>query len=239
MGVEPRQCITAWEAREEEASKDHAPDQVRTKALCPLLLVDDDDSVRWLLQKKFEQLGFVVDVAASMESAVKFFSKKQYAAVILDNFLGDGNGIDLIPQIISLCPFTKIIILTAYGSIEMAVKAMQEGASALCLKSDSLEQNLNKIISLLFPSGRPENFSYEVVDWSRHGIIGQSAYMQRLFRRVTQIAKTDATVLLTGESGTGKELFARAIHQLSLRRESPFLAINCAAIDGGGAFRFP
>jgi DNA-binding NtrC family response regulator len=193
-----------------------------------LLIVDDDESMRWLLQKKFEHLGFLVDVAGSREHAIKYFSQKSYAAIILDNCLDDGYGVDLIPQIVSVCPMTKIVVLTAYGTIDMAVKAMHAGASALCVKSESIEQNLNQIIALLFP-GNPEE-TFAEVDCSRYGIIGRSEPLQSLVSRICRIAPTDATVLLTGESGTGKELFARAIHQLSLRRHNPFLAINCAAI---------
>lgn len=177
----------------------------------------------------FEQVGLKVDEASSIKELLSLISKKHYDAILLDNYLGDHHlGVDSIPEILKASPVSKIIMLTAHASIDSAVKALNQGASGFLIKSDPLHINVHKFCEFLTPRTSP---GYDISQFERLGIIGNSEAMQQIYSKLVKISPTDVTVLISGESGTGKELIARAIHHLSPRNENgPFIAINCAAI---------
>jgi two-component system response regulator GlrR len=194
-----------------------------------ILIVDDDESVRYLFNKKLERKGFVIEEASSCTEVLNLIKHVRYRAILLDNRLGDMKGLDIIPQIKEISPSTKIVILTGFGTIEEAVRAMRVGASGFLMKSDLVDYNVMRFCEIL---DLPGDVSKQVYDFSNFGMIGNSEPMQDLFKRIAKLSRVDTTVLVQGESGTGKELIANAIHRLSPRAEfGPFLAINCAALN--------
>jgi DNA-binding NtrC family response regulator len=199
-----------------------------------ILLVEDKHELRLMLTTALTADGFQVTEAASGEEAFQQLQTGEFAAVLTDLKLPNQDGLGVLGSARELSPHTPVIIMTAYGSIEQAVRAMKEGAYDFIQKPLDLthlmlllrraidQQQLRREILLL-----KEEFA------ARYGfprIIGEHASMRRAASALQRIAPTDTTALLLGESGTGKELFARAIHQLSPRAEHPFVAINCAAI---------
>jgi two-component system, NtrC family, response regulator GlrR len=201
----------------------HKPQQER------VLVVDDDENIRYLFQKKLEHVGYLVQEASSIEQVLEMVQKCHYDAILLDNYLGTSTAIGNIPRIVKKSPFTKVIILTGHGSIDNAVAALSEGASGFLVKSDQPDAIVQKFTELL---RNEPNAPVMSMDFAELGIIGSSVAMQKVFHQIVKISPTEVTALISGESGTGKELVARAIHNLSPRKDTgPFIAINCAAIS--------
>ncbi|MGE0173165.1 MAG: sigma-54-dependent transcriptional regulator [Oligoflexales bacterium] len=194
-----------------------------------VLVVDDDENIRYLYQKKLEQKGYLVEQAGSIDQVLEMVQNRHYDAILLDNYLGATTAVGNIPRIVKTTPFTKVIMLTGHGSIDIAVAALSEGASGFLVKSDHPDAIVQKFSELLRNEGDAPETS---VNFAELGIIGNSPAMQKVFQQIAKIAPTDVTALISGESGTGKELVARAVHNLSSRKETgPFIALNCAAIS--------
>ncbi len=189
--------------------------------------MDDDDSIRLLLFKKLQNLGFEIIGANSLKSAKKHLEKNSFDAIILDQYLDDGTGYELISDILDSSPFSKIIFLTANESIDFASKALTNGATGFLVKSSPLDENINKFINFL----QPKKISFKSEYLENTGIVGQSSALLNVINKINKIRYTDTTTLIYGESGVGKELFAQSIHKLSDRSSAPFIAINCAAIS--------
>ncbi|MEZ4743670.1 MAG: sigma-54 dependent transcriptional regulator [Bdellovibrionota bacterium] len=194
-----------------------------------ILVVDDEEDIRALFVAKLEGAGLPADSVDTIDGALALLNKYEYQAVLLDLFLKDENSLDAISTFLSTSPTTKIVILTAHGSIDFAVNAMNKGASGFLVKTDLPDTNIEKFKKLI-------NSGYTSSDKNKNcleniGIIGKSDPMKELAKKLYKLREVDSTVLLQGESGTGKELFARAIHNLSRRSSGPFIAINCAAIS--------
>lgn len=192
-----------------------------------LLVVEDDESVRSLFLKKLESYGFNTIGAKGYHEALSLINKHNFKAILLDQNLGDGYGLELIPKIIENSPYSKIVFLTAHESVELVTKAMSRGASGFLLKSDALGDNINKFLEIVKV---PQNSSH-AEPFKNLGIVGRSSSISQLIDKIQRLKGTNTTVLLSGESGVGKELFAKAIHQQSDRKSGPFIAINCAAIS--------
>jgi DNA-binding NtrC family response regulator len=171
---------------------------------------------------------------ASGSDAVRRIHQQRFAAVLTDLRLPGKDGIDVLREVKSVDPECPVIVMTGYGTIETAVEAMRQGAFDFIQKPvdvDYLGMLLRR--SLEHRELRSENLLLREEFRNRLGlpaIIGDSAPIREVAQQIQRVAATDAAVLLLGESGTGKELFARAIHQLSTRRDRPFVAVNCAAI---------
>jgi DNA-binding NtrC family response regulator len=189
-----------------------------------VLVVDDEPAMRAALEASFSHNGWKVETASGTHEAVERFRSWPCPLVITDMRMPDGDGLKVMSDIRTLAPETAVIFLTAYGSVPEAVKAMKGGACDYLVKPISFEQLHEAAQRVLkMDSGREQGRENE------SGIVGDSVPMRRLMDRARQIAKTDVDVLLEAESGTGKELFARMIHELSRRRNGPFVAVNCAA----------
>ena len=200
-----------------------------------LMVVDDEESIRTVLEIFFRKKGYRVDTGGTVEEAYSLISTNVYDIVITDMKIASGDdGIRVLEKVKETHPETEVIVMTAHGSIENAVSAMRKGAFNYVTKPfDNQELNLfveraleKKNIILHNQALREEvrrKLSYEF-------IIGSSEPMTKIYELIEKIAPTMANVLILGESGTGKELVARAIHNKSDRGEGNFVEINCAAI---------
>ncbi|MGH9505588.1 MAG: sigma-54-dependent transcriptional regulator [Terriglobales bacterium] len=200
----------------------------------PILVVEDKHDLRLMLKTALGKEGFRVTDAADVAAATQQLRRSQFAAVLTDLKLPGASGLDLLRVVQDHAPQTPVVIMTAYGSIEEAVRAMKEGAYDFIQKP----LDLGLLVLLLRRAiGQVEllreNILLKEEFATRYGfprIIGEHESMRQSAAALQRIAPTGATALLLGESGTGKELFARALHHLSPRAQQPFVAINCAAI---------
>ncbi len=194
----------------------------------PIWVVDDDASIRFVLEKALRKAGLDVrsfgnarDVLAALESAAP-------QVLISDIRMPGGNGIELLQQIRQIHPALPVIIMTAYSDLDSAVSALQGGAFDYLSKPFDVDKAVELIQRAVDESLREES-----ADESHNAtpeLLGQAPAMQDVFRAVGRLAHSNVTVLITGESGTGKELVARALHKHSPRADGPFVAINTAAI---------
>lgn len=202
-----------------------------------LLLVEDKAELRQMLKLALQKAGFQVQEAADGAEASRLIHSQPFSLVLTDLKLPGCTGLDLLRQVQEVDPGVPVVVMTAYGSIEEAVRAMKEGAFDFIQKPVDLE-HLKMLLerALLQQKLVRENLLLKEEAAARYGfprIIAKHASMEAVARDVQRVAPTETTVLLLGESGTGKELFARAIHQLSPRQAQPFVAINSAAIPEG------
>ena len=199
-----------------------------------LLLIDDEEDVRYSLQRIFASPDLELATAASGEEGLKVIPKFKPDLVLMDVRMGGMNGLETLRKIRATDPKLLVILMTAYGTTQTAIEAMKLGAYDYLLKPFDIAQ-LKELVAAALKAARDmkQVVSYEPLLESEDyesGIIGRSIPMQQVFKLIGQIAATDATALITGESGTGKELVARAIYHPSERGQQPFLAVNCAAI---------
>lgn len=197
-----------------------------------ILIVEDEEKLRRVLQLQLESAGFEVDGAPTAEQAIPLATLANL--IITDLRLPGMDGLELIQQLQARGIQAAIIVITAHGSVENAVEAMKRGAADFLLKPFSLD-HLTTVVQkvMAVQSLRAENQRLrEQLDqrYQFDNIIGRSAAMREIFHTVERVAPTRATVLLAGESGVGKDMIARAIHQHSPRKSHPFVKINCTAL---------
>ncbi|MDT4896386.1 MAG: hypothetical protein QOH25_1463 [Acidobacteriota bacterium] len=199
-----------------------------------ILLVEDKDSLRRVLSLTLANAGYTVTESADARAATQEISRAPHRLVLTDLRMPHGSGLDVLHAARAADPDIPVIVMTAYGSIDEAVQAMKDGAHDFLQKPVDSNHLLLLVERALEQARlRTENILLRE-EWSRHygfpRIIGESETIKRAVNETQRVAQTEANVLLLGESGTGKELFALAVHHLSLRRDKPFVAINCAAI---------
>ncbi len=199
-----------------------------------ILLIDDDDSLRRVTEYNLTSAGFEVVTAASGRQGLAAFGEEEPDLVVTDVELGDLNGLEVLAEIKKEAPDTPVIVITAYGTIDMAVKAMGEGAFNFITKPfdrDTLRLACQKALEMTELKSRNRVLAEEVNRLSGvEGMETSNSAMAALLEMAVRVAESEATVLITGESGTGKELLARIIHRRSNRHEAPLVAVNCAAI---------
>ncbi|MCX7898415.1 MAG: sigma-54 dependent transcriptional regulator [Rhodocyclaceae bacterium] len=196
-----------------------------SKKIPRVLIVDDEEDIRALLDMSLARMGIHCDAANDCAEAKRLLTQQSYDLCLTDMRLPDGTGLDLVKWIGEHHPTTPIAVITAYGSLENAVAALKAGAFDYLAKPVSLEQ-LRALVktALRLPSRQSESAS------DGRMLLGESAPMREVRAMIEKLARSDAAVHITGESGTGKELAARLIHYGSARREKPFVAVNCGAI---------
>jgi DNA-binding NtrC family response regulator len=199
-----------------------------------ILIIEDKKSMADMLRRTFQSEGFNVRSANNVKDGITSLSSGDLDIVVTDLKLPDGDGMEIVKAVKEGYPFIPVIVMTAYGSIETAVKAVKEGAYDFITKPFDPEHLLLIIKRALSERiSRKENLvlKKEFSNFLKMPeIIGVSSAWQKVMDNVRKLAPLKTTVLILGESGTGKELIARAIHHLSPRANAPFVAINCAAV---------
>jgi DNA-binding NtrC family response regulator len=199
-----------------------------------VLIIDDEPGMRRILVSNLRREGYVFAEASGASEARKVLVREDFDAVLTDQKMLDGSGLDVLHVVQEISPSTSVIFLTAVGTLELAVECMRDGAfdfltkpfvpevvraavARACERTALLRENavLRTTVSKLEGAGE---------------ILGSSAVMQSVRELIARVANTNSTVLITGETGTGKEMAARAIHRNSARSRNAFIAINCAAV---------
>jgi two-component system NtrC family response regulator len=199
-----------------------------------ILIIDDDTSLRRVLEYNLQQAGYEVTAAASGEEGLRLFNEVSPALVITDMKMPGMDGLQVLGSIKERSAETLVIIITAFGSVDMAVEAMKAGAHDYITKPfnrDALKLTVDKALRFTRLETENKRLQGELADRADfRTIVGTSTVMEKVFATVRKVANSEASVLISGESGTGKELVARSLHSLSGRSNGPFVAINCSAI---------
>ncbi|MDP9082089.1 MAG: sigma-54 dependent transcriptional regulator [Bacteroidota bacterium] len=200
-----------------------------------ILIIDDEVKLSALLARILEMEGYHVLQATSAKAGLKQIEHEDIRVVLSDVKLPDANGVELVKKIKQVKPYIEVINLTAFGTISDGVLAIKNGAFDYLTKGDDNE----KIIPLVSKAMDKANLQYRVTELEQQietqrgfqVVLGKSPAIIEAIELSKKVSKTDATVLLLGETGTGKEVFAEAIHQESLRKNKPFVAVNCSAFS--------
>ena len=199
-----------------------------------ILVIDDDTSLRRVLEYNLQEEGYEVQAAASGEEGLYLFGQAQPNLVITDMKMPGMDGLMVLRSIKERSPETLVIIITAFGTVDVAVEAMKIGAYDYITKPfnrDELRLTVRKALQFSGLAEENKRLKSELSDKADfRTIVGSSKEMEKVFEVIRKVADTEAAILITGESGTGKELIARSLHANSSRRDAPFVAINCAAI---------
>ena len=199
-----------------------------------ILLADDEATFRETFAKVLQEEGMAVTAVSNGTDAIDAATKEPFAVAILDIRMPGADGIKVLREIIRIRPKTRVIMITAFGTVEMAVEAIKLGASDYVIKPVVMDDILIKISqNMRYIELHEEN---EQLKQELHGrfdmerIVGKSPAIEKVFEMIRKVSPTKSNVLITGESGTGKELVARAIHSLAFQNNRRFLAVNCSAI---------
>ena len=199
-----------------------------------ILLVDDEPHVRFAMRESLEPMGYACEEAGNGAEALEVFQQARFDLVVLDYRMPKMDGLETLKEIRRLDQDVPVLFVTAYGSKDLALQALREGAYDYFTKPFDIEEVrvvVHRAIEKRLLRRRVQFLSRQIdssLGFDR--IIGSTASMRDLFHLIQRIAGQDVTVLILGESGTGKELVASAVHQHSQRRSGPFVPINCAAI---------
>ena len=199
-----------------------------------ILIVDDEESVRDSLYNWFIEDGYRVETAENAQKALHLLESDRFDIILADIKMPGMDGLEMLRRIKSIKPDSIIIVMTAFATVDTAVKALKDGAFDYVTKPfdpddlTHLIRNATKQISL---ENENETLKKKVITLENiEDLIGESDAMKKLLREVESVAQTNSSVIITGESGTGKELVARAIHANSPRRFFPFVSVHCGAL---------
>jgi two-component system nitrogen regulation response regulator GlnG len=201
-----------------------------------ILIADDEDGLRWVLEKGLRGAGYDVTSVKDGDAAVRTFESEPFDLVFLDVRMPGTDGLTVLGRLRERRSDALVVVMTAHGTMDTAIQAMQRGAYDYLAKPFDIDEVLLVAERALAAS----RLKQEVVRlrgglqevWEFGALIGRHPRMQDVYKTIGRIAASDVTVLLRGESGTGKELVARAIHHYSRRAGRPFIAVSCAAIPG-------
>ncbi len=202
--------------------------------LLPILVVDSQPDMRSELMQSLKRVGFPVDCAVDGSEALNMFKTAKYGMVIADDQASGEVGLQVLNTVKRISPQIPVIIMTAQGSVQNAVEAMQAGASDYILKPFSfelLEKTVKKVIGPVSSGSvlKPES-PVERTTFGNKEMITRNPVLEGILRQARNIAASRATILIQGESGTGKELLAAFVHRHSLHPGAPYVAVNCAAL---------
>ncbi len=203
--------------------------QMLENSAAKVWVVDDDASVRWVLEKALQHDGMQVRSFAEAEAAQLALQSEQPDVLVTDIRMPGISGIELLQYLESLCPALPVIVITAHSDLDSAVTAYRAGAFEYLPKPFDVD----KAVMLVRRAARvrgPRPAAAAAVEQGTSAILGKAPAMQQVFRSIGRLSQSSMTVLITGESGTGKELVARALHRHSPRADSPFVALNTTAI---------
>ncbi|MCP4367598.1 MAG: sigma-54-dependent Fis family transcriptional regulator [Deltaproteobacteria bacterium] len=207
---------------------------MKNKKTSHILIIDDELSMRELLEFMLTREGYKVSCADSGLGAIKMIKKNHFDLLLCDIRLGDITGLDVLRASKKKNPATVVIMISAYTTAETAVEAMNDGAYDYVPKpfdNEELKQTIANALDLKTLEHEKEILDGELKENIHFGkIVGKSPGMLQIYKMIRQVAKTKTNILITGESGTGKELIANAIHEESERSEMPFVVINCGGI---------
>ncbi|MBW1787783.1 MAG: sigma-54-dependent Fis family transcriptional regulator [Deltaproteobacteria bacterium] len=199
-----------------------------------VLIVDDEAVIRNGMGRALQGTNAETQTAASGEEALELLDSHAFDVVFLDIRMPDMDGITLLKKVRAKHPFTQIVMITGYPTIDTAVQCVKLGASDYLVKPIRIADFKDALKGLEPGGNRPETHGKDEeglkIDSEKNIIIGRSPAMKQIFRKIRKVAPTDSTVLITGESGTGKELVARAIHFNGTRRDKAFVAVDCSAL---------
>ena len=194
----------------------------------PIWILDDDKSIRWVFEKALARADLAFKTFSSTADALEMLEKELPQVIVSDIRMPGGSGLDFLTKVKEKHPDIPVIIMTAYSDLESAVAAFQHGAFEYLAKPFDVDQALDVIKRAVDETLRQDVESVALEETPE--IIGQAPAMQEVFRAIGRLSRSHATVLINGESGSGKELVASALHKHSPRANSPFIAINTAAI---------
>lgn len=200
-----------------------------------ILVVEDQDAMRESLVIAFRDEGYHVEAVCSGEDALqRLLGQTPYDLVVTDLKMKKVDGLEVLKAVKAANPLTEVVVITAYGTISTAVQAIREGAYDYVTKPFRHQEILRVAKKAIEKKGLKDRVRYlegEVKEkYKFEGIVGNSNAMLEVLKTTSHVCRTESTVLITGESGTGKELIARAIHYNSLRKDCPFVVINCGAL---------
>src|SRR5476651_801742 len=195
----------------------------------PIWIVDDDQSIRWVLEKALARENFATRSFSGVRDALTALEQESPQVLVSDIRMPGGSGLELLQTVRDKLPGLPVIIMTAFSDLDSAVAAFQGGAFEYLAKPFDVDKAVELIRRAVDESMRGEA-AYDTSVTETPEMLGQASAMQDMFRAIGRLSHSAATVLITGESGTGKELVARALHRHSPRANGPFIALNTAAI---------
>jgi DNA-binding NtrC family response regulator len=197
-----------------------------------MLVIDDEESICLAFQRFFERRGWRVKIASSAAQGFVEFAASRPDVVFLDIRLPDADGLDVLERLRAIAPQVPVIMITAYGGLRTVIGSLEGDAFDYLPKPIDLDQAEQLVARAIESSGTGAARSRPVVERDGESIelVGTSAAMQNVFKRIAVLSKSDCSVLILGATGTGKEVVARAIHRHSRRVARPFFAVNCAAL---------
>lgn len=195
-----------------------------------LLIVDDDKGISRTLQLHFQSQYHEVKTAHCVDEGLLIADDFQPNIIVLDIRMEGKSGLEGIVEFKDRCPATRIIMITAFHDMDSTIEAMQRGADEYIHKPIDLDEIDNAVGSALQYQASSEQDTVAIPSSFRHGMVGSSHAMKEVYKTIGRVALTNASVMITGESGTGKEMVAKAIHAAGRPTNSPFVAINCAAL---------
>ena len=194
----------------------------------PIWIVDDDESIRWVLEKALARESLATRSFSNVRDVVEALKTSTPQVLVSDIRMPGESGLELLQVVKTMHPGLPVIVMTAFSDLDSAVAAFQGGAFEYLAKPFDLDKAVELIRRALEESLRESGVEQAAADTPE--ILGQAAAMQDVFRAIGRLSQSNVTVLITGESGTGKELVARALHKHSPRAAQPFIALNTAAI---------
>lgn len=197
----------------------------------PVLIIDDEQEICSSISMILEYEGYAVDSTTSAIEGLRKFNEQDFSAVLLDIQMPEMNGFEVLKKIKETKPSTSVIIISAHGSVENAIKATKLGAFDFLEKPIDRDKLLISVRNATEQATlKEENEEIKKTYIGESDILGKSKAIQKILELIDKVAPLETRVLITGENGTGKELVARAIHKKSERKDKPFIEVNCAAI---------